>query len=68
MFDCHSACCGHYLGCFIYILDCSNSSSFTLELVRWLLAVEATEPVSEPATKMAVELVNIHFISVQQKR
>ena len=30
-----------------------------------LLAIEATEPVSELVTQMAVELVNIHLISVQ---
>ena len=61
------------VGCFIYILDCSNSSSnWTIqshfELVSLVLALEATEPVSEPITQMAVELINNHFISVQQKR
>ena len=57
------------LGCFIYILDSSNSivkSHF--ELVRSVLALEATEPVSEPVTQMAVELINNHLISVQRKR
>ena len=39
-----------------------------LKLVSWLLGLEATEPVSEPATQMVVELMNIHLISVQQKR
>ena len=38
------------------------------DLVSWLLALEATEPVSELVTQMAVELINIHLISVQQKR
>ena len=38
------------------------------DLVFWLLALEATEPVSEPVTQMAVELINIHLISAQQKR
>ena len=36
--------------------------------VSWLLALEATEPVSEPLLEMAVVLINIHLISVQQKR
>ena len=35
-----------------------------LDLVSWLLALEATEPV----TQMAVELIIIHLISVQQNR
>ena len=34
------------------------------DLVSWLLALEATEPVSELVTQMAVELINIHLISV----
>ena len=38
------------------------------DLVSWLLALKATEPVSEPVTQMVVELINIHIISVQQKR
>ena len=38
------------------------------EVVSSVLALEATEPVSEPATQMAVEEINIHLISVQQKR
>ena len=38
------------------------------ELVSSVLALEATEPVSEPVTQMAVELINNHLISVQQKR
>ena len=38
------------------------------DLTSWLLALEATEPVSEPVTQMAVELINIQIISVQQKR
>ena len=54
--------------CFIYILDSSNSSLFTFDLVSSLLALEATEPVSEPVTQMAVELIYIHLISIQQKR
>ena len=66
-------------GRFIYILDNSNSSSFKFlfiqilvhshfDLVSSLLDLEATEMVSEPVTQMAVELINIHLISVQQKR
>ena len=38
------------------------------DLASWLLALEATEPVSELVTQMAVELINIHLNSVQQKR
>ena len=38
------------------------------DLVSWFLALEASEPVSEPVTQMAVELINIQLISVQQKR
>ena len=38
------------------------------ELVSSVLALEATEPVSELVTQMAVELINNHLISVQQKR
>ena len=45
------------------------------KLVSSVLALEATEPVSElvsepvsePVTQMAVELINNHLISVQQK-
>ena len=48
------------MGRFIYILDSSNSSSH-FELVSSVLALEATEPV----TQMAVELINNHLISVQ---
>ena len=51
----------------IYILGSLNSSSITC-LVCSVLALEATEPVSEPVTQMAVELINNHLISVQQKR
>ena len=39
-----------------------------LELVSLVLALEATEPVSEPLTQMAVELISNHLIKVQQKR
>ena len=38
------------------------------ELVSSLPALDATEPVSQPVTQMAVELINIHLISVKQKR
>ena len=38
------------------------------ELVRSVLALEATEPLSETVTQMAVELIKNHLISVQQKR
>ena len=36
--------------------------------VNWLLALEAIELVSEVVTKMAVELMNMNLISIQQKR
>ena len=38
------------------------------ELVSSLLAQDATELVSQPLTQMVVEMINIHVISVQQKR
>ena len=38
------------------------------DLVSLLLATEETEPVSEPVTQMALELINNHPISVQKKR
>ena len=42
------------------------------ELVSLALAQEATEPVAEPVAElvaqMAVELINNHLISVEQKR
>ena len=38
------------------------------ELVSSVIALEGTAPVSEPVTQMAVELINNHLISVQQKR
>ena len=38
------------------------------DLVSSPLAIEANEPVSEPVTQMALELINKHLISVQQKR
>ena len=53
----------HMQDCFIYILDSSN-----FDLVSSLVALEATELVSEPVTQMALELKNNHLISVQQKR
>ena len=57
------------LDCFIYILDTVQILVHShFDLVSWLLALEATEPVSEQVTQMAVELINIHLISVQQKR
>ena len=38
------------------------------ELVSSLLALDATELVSQPLTQMVVEMINIHVISVQKKR
>ena len=55
-------------GGFIYIPDSSNSSSFTFRSTILLLALEATKEISEPATQMALELINNHLISEQQKR
>ena len=43
-------------------------SHFHFDLVSSLLALEATELVSEPVTQMALELINNHLISIQQKR
>ena len=48
-----------------YIVQILVQSHF--ELVSWVLALEATEPVSESVTQMAVELINNHLISVQKK-
>ena len=55
-------------GCFIYILDSSNPSSIIFELFSSVLALKATEPVSEPVTQMAIELINNHLVSVQQNK
>ena len=60
-------------GCFIsivvmYLVQIIVHSYFELVIVCSLLDLEATETVSEPVTQMAVELRNIHLISVQQKR
>ena len=54
-------------GSFIYILDSSNSSSFTFWTSHavWFWFLEANELVSQPVTQMAVELMNIHLISEQ---
>ena len=49
-----------------YVVQILVRSHF--DLLSWLLALEATEPVSELVIQMAVELTNIHIISVQQKR
>ena len=38
------------------------------ELVSSLLALDATELVTQPLTQTVVEMINIHVISVQQKR
>ena len=54
---------------FIYILESSNSSSLIFfNLVSLLLALDATETVSQPLSQMVVEMKNIQVISVQQKR
>ena len=38
------------------------------DLVSSLVALEATELVFEQVTQMALELINNHLISIQQKR
>ena len=62
--------CTHmYIGCFIYTLEIVQILvQLNFELVNSVLALEATEPVSEPVTQMAVEMINNHLISVQSKR
>ena len=45
-----------------------NICSVHCKLVSSLLALDATELVSQPLTQMVVEMINIHVISVQQKR
>ena len=37
------------------------------DLVSWLLALEATAPISELVTQMAIELINVQLSSVQRK-
>ena len=37
-------------------------------VVSLILALEATELVSQPVAQMAVQMININLISVQQKR
>ena len=39
-----------------------------IDLLSSILALKATELVSELVTQMTVELINIYLISVQQKR
>ena len=51
---------------FIYIAQILVQSHF--EQVSSVLALEATEPVPEPVTQIAIELINNHLISVQQNR
>jgi hypothetical protein len=48
------------------ILDPYVLSHF--DLVSSVLVQDATEKVSQTLNEMAVELINIHLISVQQKR
>ena len=47
-----------------YLVQILVNSHFNL--VSWRLALEATETVFELVTQVAVELINIHFIYVQQ--
>jgi hypothetical protein len=52
---------------FIYILvQILVHSHF--ELISSILDLDATEPVSQPVSQTAVEMISIHLISVQQKR
>ena len=56
------------MGPFIYILESSILVNSHFDLVNLLLALEATEPGSQPVTQMALEVIKNHLISVQQKR
>ena len=47
-----------------YVVQILVHSDF--DLVGSLLALEATEPVSELVAQMALELINNHLIAVQQ--
>ena len=49
-----------------YIVQILVHSFFDLE--NSVLFLDATEKLSQTITEMAVELINIHLISVQQKR
>ena len=51
---------------FIYILEVVQILVHSLKL--WFSKLNATEKMSQKITEMAVELINIHLISVQQKR
>ena len=48
-----------------YIVQILVNSHF--ELISSILALDSTEPVSQPVTIMAVEMTNIHLILLQQK-
>ena len=50
----------------MYVVQILVHSHFDLVSLR--IALEATEPVSEPGTQMVLELINNPLISVQQKR
>ena len=50
---------------FIYVVQILVHSHF--KLVSSLLALDATEPISQPVAQMAVEIINIHLISVSVK-
>ena len=54
--------------CFIYIHLVQILVHSHFDLVSSPLALEATEPVSEMVTQMALEVINKQLISVQQKR
>ena len=57
--------------CFItaeYLLVCEDIVQSNFDPVYLLLALEATELVSEPLTQMTLELINNQLISLQQKR
>ena len=57
---------------FIFQILSSKTLQMLLTLSRFEtkhpVALDATELVSQPLTQMVVEMINIHVISVQQKR
>ena len=54
--------------CFIYILDSSNSSSFTFWSIKLAFSSRSNWTNIWTSNSKAVELINIYPVSVQQKR
>ena len=59
----------------LYILGLFSNLAVVEFCTKWIfirwgpgLGLEATKMASQMVTQMAVELINIHFISVEQKR